>query len=127
MVNRKNKQTAEEKLKEWLKTIPVKNCDFFENQEGNFVLKTPKSNNLILQKIITAVSKSPYFKFKLDDQGSFIWKNCDGKNSVDQICKLLEKEFGKAVKPTTDRTIRFLKSLYQHQLIKFFKENSTSS
>ena len=125
MANRRKKQTTDEQQKEWLTTIPVKNCDFVENRNGNFVLKTPKSNNPILQKIISAISKSPYFKFKLDDQGSFIWKNCDGKNSVDQICILLEQEFGNAVKPTADRTIQFLQHLYQQRLIKLFKENSS--
>lgn len=125
MATRRKKQTAEENLKEWLVSIPVKNCDYTKNQSGNFILKTPKSNNAVLQKIISSISKSSHFKFKLDDQGSFIWKNCDGKNSVNTICNLLKKEFGDSVKPTEDRTIQFLKSLYQHQLIKFFKENSS--
>lgn len=125
MITRRKKQTAEENLKEWLVSIPVKNCKYTESQDGNFTLQSPKSDNAVLQKIITFISKSPYFKFKLDDQGSFIWKNCDGKKSVNEICNLLEKEFGDAVKPTENRTIQFLKSLYQHQLIKFFKENAT--
>jgi hypothetical protein len=125
MLSRNKKQTTGEVLKEWRISIPVKNCDYSENQDGNFVLKTPKSDNAVLQKVITFISKKPHFKFKLDNYGSFIWKNCDGKKSVGKISKLLEREFGESVRPTEDRTILFLKSLYQHQLIKFFKENSS--
>jgi hypothetical protein len=120
----KSKRASEEKLHEWLATIPVKNCDYFENADGNYTLKALKSGNAIAQKIIARISKSPYLKIKLDERGSFIWKHCDGKNSIYSICQLLEAEFGDAVKPTANRTVELFKNLYNHRLVKFFRSTT---
>jgi Coenzyme PQQ synthesis protein D (PqqD) len=116
----KTKRATEKELHEWLATIPVKNCDYFEDANGNYTLKAQKSGNAVAQKIIARISKSPYLKIKLDKRGSFIWKHCDGKNSIDSICQLLEAEFGDAVKPTANRTVELFKNLYNHRLVKFF-------
>jgi len=121
----KTKRAAEEKLNEWLATIPVKNCDYFEETNGNFTLKALKSGNAILQKIIARVSNSPYFKIKLDERGSFIWKYCDGEHSIGAICQLLEDKFGDEVKPTANRTVELFKNLYHYRLVKFFKDDNS--
>jgi hypothetical protein len=123
----KTKRVTEERLNEWLATIPVKNCDYFEDANGNFTLKALKSGNAILQKIIARISKSPHFKIKLDERGSFIWKHCDGKNSIGAICQLLEDKFGDEVKPTANRTIELFKSLYNHRLVRFFMDDAPES
>lgn len=124
---RKSKPDSGEKLNEWLATIPVKNCDYFEDAGGNFTLKSLKSENSLLQKIIASFSKSPYFKIKLDERGSFVWKHCDGKNSIGTICQLLEDKFGDEVKPTADRTVELFKSLYNHRLVKFFVDDNSGN
>ena len=121
----KTKRATEKELHEWLATIPVKNCDYFEDANGNYTLKAQKSGNAVAQKIIARISKSPYLKIKLDVRGSFIWKYCDGKNSIRAICKLLEDKFGDEVKPTPDRTIELFKNLYNYRLVKFFRSTTS--
>lgn len=123
----KSKRDSEEKLNEWLATIPVKNCEYFEDTKGNFTLKALKSDNVVLQNIIARISKTPHFKFKLDERGSFIWKHCDGKKSIGTICQLLEDKFGDEVKPTANRTVELFKSLYNHRLVKFFVDDASGS
>jgi len=125
MLSRKNKLSTKEDLNEWLEIIPQKNCDYVESANGNFVLQMPKSDNAILLKVLNFFSKNPFFKIKLDDRGSFIWENCDGKNSIGQICRLLEDKFGDSVKPTPDRTVMLFKNLYSHRLVRFFRENAS--
>lgn len=123
----KSKQDPEGKLNEWLATIPVKNCDYFKDANGNITLKALKSGNAILQNIIARISRSPHFKIKLDERGSFIWKHCDGKHSIGAICRLLEDEFGDEVKPTADRTVELFKNLYHYRLVKFFRDDDSRS
>lgn len=125
MFSRKNKQSTQEDVNEWLKIIPQRNCDYIENSNGHYVLQMPKSDNAILMKVINFFSKSPFFKIKLDDRGSFIWEHCDGKTSIEQICRLLEDKFGDSVKPTPDRTVTLFKSLYSRRLVRFFQENGS--
>lgn len=125
MLRRKSNLSSKYDLDEWLEIVPQKNCDYVENSNGNYVLQMPKSDNAILMKVINSFSKSPFYKIKLDDRGSFIWEHCDGKNSIRQICRLLEDKFGDSVKPTADRTVILFKSLYQRQLVRFFKESAS--
>lgn len=125
MFGRKNKLSARTNLDDWLNVIPIKNCEYFEGTNGNFVLQMPKSDNAVLQKIITAISKRPFFKIKLDERGSFIWEKCDGKNSIGKICQLLESEFGETVKPAPNRTVLLFKKLYQYGLVRFFRKNGS--
>lgn len=120
----KSKLASHTNLDDWLRVIPMKNCEYFEGTNGNFVLQMPKSDNAVLQKLLAAISRKPFFKIKLDERGSFIWEKCDGKNSIGEICQLLENEFGDAVKPTANRTVLLFKKLYQYGLVRFFRENT---
>lgn len=125
MFSRKDNPSTTEDVNEWLTIIPQKNCDYMENPNGHYVLQMPKSDNAVLMKVINFFSKNPFFKIKLDDRGSFIWEHCDGKNSIGQICRMLEDEFGDSVKPTPDRTVMLFKSLYSRRLVRFFQENAS--
>lgn len=118
----KKKRTGNdsENREQWLKAIPVKNCQYSCEPNGNFILQMPRSDNALLSKVINLFAKSPYFKIKLDERGSYIWENCDGEKTIDEICRILEAKFGDVVKPSTERTIQFMKQLYQYRLILFY-------
>jgi hypothetical protein len=115
-------KSSDNNLEEWLSLIPVRNCEYLEDNGGNFLLKMPRAKNIILFKLIETFLKSPFIEVKLDKRGTFIWKQCDGKNSVEKICRELMKQFGEEVKPAEERTILFFKELYKNRLITFLKE-----
>ena len=125
MLSQKKKQSTKVDLNEWLEIVPQKNCDYLTSANGNYILQMPKSDNAFLLKILNFFSRNPFYKIKLDDRGSFIWEHCDGKNSIRSICRLLEGEFGDSVKPTADRTVLLFKNLYQHQLVRFYKQGAS--
>jgi len=115
-------KSSERNFEKWLSLIPVRNCEDSLDNHGNLTLKMPRARNIILFKLIEIFVKSPFIKVKLDKRGAFIWKRCDGKNSVGKICGDLENQFGEEVKPVEERTVIFLKQLYKNRLILFVKE-----
>ena len=48
--------------------------------------------------------KNPNYKIKLDDIGSWVWQNIDGKSSVAKLEDGLEQAFGKRVEPVMERS-----------------------
>lgn len=56
---------------------------------------------------------------KLDEMGSFIWKQIDGKRSVLEISESVRNRFGDRAEPLLDRLIRYLEILRANQWIAF--------
>jgi hypothetical protein len=61
--------------------------------------------------------KKKYFDVKLDDFGSFVWKQIDGQKNVYQIAIELEQEFGEKVHPVYERISQFIKQLRQQNFV----------
>ncbi|MBC7129050.1 MAG: PqqD family protein [Thermoplasmatales archaeon] len=73
---------------------PVRNVEWFE-EEGLVRLKIMKFRSKF-GKIICKILKRPeYFIVNLDEVGSFAWKSFDGKNSIEDIMKMIEEKYGK--------------------------------
>jgi hypothetical protein len=90
------------------------------NQEtGLVIIKKPKFQNKFLEKYILPRMARPDFKIKLDDFGSFVWKNMDGQTSVQEIGDRLRKEFGEPIEPVYERLGLFVRMLHQHKFIHY--------
>ncbi|MBC7081250.1 MAG: PqqD family protein [Thermoplasmatales archaeon] len=73
---------------------PIRNVEWFE-EEGLVRLKIIKFKSKI-GKIFCKILKRPdYFIVNLDEIGSFAWRKFDGKNSVGEIMKMIEENYGK--------------------------------
>ena len=97
MLIRKNKQkyrppTAEEFLQY---TPKRKDFEWSKNSEGLVEIKVPKFKANIGISLCKVIRKENTFTAKMDKMGSIAWENCDGKNSVQDILKILKKEFPK--------------------------------
>lgn len=55
--------------------------------------------------------------FEFDSIGVFVWKMCDGKNSVQQIIRKLSREYHLNLRAAEIPTIRFLHTLAKKGLI----------
>ncbi|MFZ5519355.1 MAG: PqqD family protein [Candidatus Zhuqueibacterota bacterium] len=100
-----------------LDLIPVRNIGSEELSDGRFILLKPKFKHKFFVKHILPRLKSRYYRIKLDDFGSFVWKHCDGKNTVGQIGNLLSEKFKQEVDPVYDRLAVFMQSLARYQFI----------
>lgn len=102
-----------------LDLIPEQKIQFEESSDGLIILLKPKFKNKLLVKYLLPQIKKPNFKIKLDQFGSFVWKQCDGINTVEQIAKLLQDHFKEDIEPVYDRLSLFMQSLVKHQFIAY--------
>ncbi len=93
----RNKKKNKSKLpteQEMLRYRP-KRADFKweENIEGLIKLKVPKFQSNFGKSFCNLIKKENFFEADLDKLGSIIWRNCDGRKTVEDILKILKKEF----------------------------------
>ena len=62
---------------------------------------------------------TPHMYIKLDEIGSAIWRACDGKNTVYDISRKLEAEFGAKVNPVYERLSLFFRELERSKFIRW--------
>lgn len=102
-----------------LDLIPEQNIKAEGLSNGRITLLKPKFKNKYLVKHILPRLKNPYYRIKLDDFGSFVWKNCNSNNTVGQIGDLLREKFRDDVEPVYDRLAVFMQSLARYQFIRY--------
>jgi hypothetical protein len=106
-----------------LALIPEIKIQFEESDDGRITLLKPKFKNKLLVKYIIPRINKPNYKIKLDRFGSFVWKQCNGKNTVGQIGNLLKEKFQDDIEPVYDRLAVFIQSLASHKFIKYINLN----
>ncbi len=97
--------------------VPVKNIQWEKTEDGLVVLLKPKFQHPFFKKHLLPRLKRPYFKVKLDAVGSFVWEQCDGKQTVQEVAQNLKERFGEEVEPLHDRIALFLQSLEKNRFI----------
>ncbi|MCU0643144.1 MAG: PqqD family protein [bacterium] len=102
-----------------LDLIPEQKIKFEESGDGLITLIKPKFKNKFLVKYLLPRIKKPNFKIKLDQFGSFVWKQCDGNNTVGQIANLLKAKFQDEIDPVHDRLAVFIQSLARNHFIEY--------
>jgi glutathionyl-hydroquinone reductase len=70
-------------------------------------------------KIAQKVFKKPRFShIELDDFGTFIWNQMDGKKSIYEIGADVRNQFGEKAEPLYERLSKFMKILHdQHYIV----------
>lgn len=68
---------------------------------SNRLYRTPKESNI-----------------SLDQYGSYVWKQMNGKNSIYDIAMAMKQEFGAEAEPLYERLVSFISLLEQNKFIK---------
>jgi len=63
-------------------------------ESGIIRLRVIKFKSRIGKALCKIFNRPNYFFVNLDEIGSFIWKNCDGKNSIADILEKLKEKYG---------------------------------
>jgi hypothetical protein len=116
---RKSKQNTEVNLWE---LIPVRKFEFEKSENELVTILIPKFTNKFLVQYLMPRLKYPFIKIKLDEIGSAVWNEIDGKKKVGEIADILEKKFGEKIQPIEERLSKFFTQLKLHQFIDFIKE-----
>ena len=91
-----------------------------EEREGKVVLLRPKPRTRGLRGLsdrITTFMSAP--KVRLDDFGSFTWRQLDGQTTVAEIAAALREEFGEAAEPVEDRLGLYIRLLRREGMLIF--------
>jgi len=107
----------------FLELIPVRSTKIDWEVDENGLVKLIIWRNTILDKVVRKLFNTPKRTvIDLDEQGSNVWKNIDGKRSVGELIELQRDKFGKSAEPALERLITFIRILKNNEFITF-KEN----
>ena len=95
---------------------PIRQTDWIE-EDGIVKLKIIKFKSKVGRLLCKILRKPNYFLINFDEIGSFIWKRCNGKNSIEEILEELEEKFGK--EKMKERLMIFLNMLKRGGYIRF--------
>lgn len=107
----------------YLELTPVRNYDHVVEDTGLISVLVPKFDIKWLDKIMSKIIKSRFFKAKLDEFGTATWLEMDGTKSVQSISEHLQKKFGDKINPVNERLTKFLSELYKFNFITFNEIN----
>lgn len=98
--------------------IPVRTAEWYE-EEGLVRIKMQKFEGGLGRWLCRVLKKPTYAVVNLDEQGSFIWRRCDGATSVGCILDDLRQETGERFEKEglRHRSYFFLRMLHSRGLI----------
>lgn len=96
--------------------VQMVKCDVEPTPDGGAKLKVPLRQGGWLGRVMR-VPEGASKTFELDSLGLFVWENCDGKTSVQQIIRRLAKEQSLTQREVEVATVRFLQTLVRKGLV----------
>jgi hypothetical protein len=102
-----------------LELKPAQNRASIELAEECCAILQPRFSNRFLMKWILPRMKEPNIRIKLDQVGTFVWKQCNGEMTVKEIAEKMSEHFGSTVEPAIDRLELFLKYLERYEFISY--------
>lgn len=111
----------------FLELTPIRNYDHIIEENGLVSVLVPKFDIRWLDKIMSKIIKSRFFKAKLDEFGTETWLGIDGIRTVQLISDNLQKKFGDRISPVNERLTKFLSELYKYNFISFKELNMKGS
>ena len=99
--------------------IPERKNEYEKTEDGIVWIIQPKFTNKFMVKYVLPYLKRPFFKVELDEFGSKVWEYIDGKNTIEQIGKVLHADFGEKIEPVYDRLAMFFQQLHRLKFIQY--------
>lgn len=104
-----------------LQLIPVRICEHEEKNGVLTVLFDSKSTSFLDRVFFSKLSKKPS-KIDLDEIGSFIWNQIDGKTSVMEIMAIAREKFENKIEPAEERVAEFFRQMAVTKLIGLYEK-----
>lgn len=119
---------TEKRPANYLDFIPARSAAYpwAQTESGNVVLELPHTG--FYDKLAQRFFRRPACsKVDLDELGSFIWLQLDGRRSIYEIALLVHGQFGEQAEPLLKRIIAFFRLLQSYQFIQFAGQKETLS
>jgi len=118
LFKRKNKTGGDQNLK-MEAVVPRPVAKYQLDQNNHVILLKPKFRSAFLQKYLLPHMKHAYFKIHLDEIGTAVWHQIDGKKNALEIAHHLEAELGDKIQPVYQRLGIFLATMKREKFIDY--------
>ena len=104
----------------FLEKIPVIHPDIEWKTDSDGKVTLLIENKGLMNRIMQAVFLKPKISYiHLDKFGNFVWGQIDGKQSITEIGKSVDKEFGEEAQPLYERLARYFQILESYHFIEW--------
>ncbi len=110
------------KNKNFLLKVPTISQDISWNMENEKIVITVENRGIANRLMQMLIKKPKSSKIHLDEMGSFVWVNIDGKKTIFDISNEVNKKFGQSAQPLYLRIEKYFKSLYDCHFIVWAKQ-----
>ena len=108
--------------KNYLDKIPVHSPKIAHKTDNNGAVTLQIDNSGIINKTAQKLfGKAKTSYVYLDETGSFVWLNIDGKRSIYDIAVMLDEKFGKSSHPLYERITDFFIILEKNGFVLWIK------
>jgi hypothetical protein len=117
------------RLRGVLLAYPVRNeprLKWAANKDGLVTVTHRKNLRRWERWLMKKVGGSPVINRPLDAPGSDIWRLCDGKHTVADICGIMDRRYKEDMEPVLTRVIKFLEMLLERNLISLQRAEAIS-
>lgn len=102
---------------------PEQNIKWETGENGKIYLLKEKSRNRFMKQIIDLFGKNQFFRIHLDETGTLVWKNINGKNSIKELGEIVKKEKGgESFLQAEKRVEHFIALMLKNKFIKVRQE-----
>lgn len=109
---------AKKQKKNYLDYIPVCAPEYTWDADKKGIVEIHVENKGFYNKLAQKLFKKPKVShIKLDEFGSFVWRQMDGERTIFDISKLVREEFGEKAEPVLERLVKFFQTLYTNHFI----------
>ena len=92
----------------------------WEEHEGGLVtVLVPKFTGRFARRWLVPLLARPEMRVRLDELGSFVWRQCDGSASIRQIAGRVAERFGGDPGDNVGRVVRFVRKLAREESLTF--------
>lgn len=112
--------------KNYLDFVPVCAPDhtFTVRKDGTVVVR--EEHKGFYAWIAQKIYKRPRFSdIELDEFGSYVWKQMDGKRTIYEISFLVKERFGERAEPLLPRLTQYFQTLYRNHFIGYVTEKKS--
>ena len=118
---KRNKQLSEN----FLEKIPKHSSEIGWNSEEDNLVTLSIENKGFFNKIAQKFFKKPKISYiHLDELGSFIWRQINGKKTVHLIGESVEEFFGEKAHPLYERLLKFFQILESYNFISWEEKDN---
>lgn len=102
---------------DWNAVVARRNIEWEDGPEGGAVLLVPRFRRGPFAWWLQPRLRNKHIRVKLDEIGSFVWRQFDGRRRFDEIVSAMQSHFGPKVEPASDRLKKFCAILYKDKFV----------